>query len=127
MIWEVDDDADGCIDWDEFRSLFYRIRDDQSGAAGARGAWGGGRSNVIRVSGAPAPGSWGWVGGRGKACGAVTPFQQLSQEDGVQRMPSQAHAWRISAMLQRDSYQSHNSPLVGRHNMPDAFKWVPGA
>ena len=30
-IWEVDDDADGRIDWEEFRTLFYRIRDDQSG------------------------------------------------------------------------------------------------
>lgn len=32
MIWEVDDDADGCIDWEEFRTMFYRIRDDQTGA-----------------------------------------------------------------------------------------------
>jgi len=31
MIWEVDDDADGCVDWDEFRAMFYRIRDDQTG------------------------------------------------------------------------------------------------
>ena len=30
-IWEVDDDADGQIDWDEFKSMFYRIRDDASG------------------------------------------------------------------------------------------------
>jgi len=31
-IWEVDDDADGMINWDEFRTVFYRIRDDQTGA-----------------------------------------------------------------------------------------------
>jgi hypothetical protein len=30
-IWEVDDDADGCIDWNEFRTMFYRVRDDQTG------------------------------------------------------------------------------------------------
>lgn len=31
MVWEVDDDADGCINWDEFRTMFYRVRDDQTG------------------------------------------------------------------------------------------------
>lgn len=31
MIWEVDDDADGCINWEECRDMFYRVRDDQSG------------------------------------------------------------------------------------------------
>ena len=30
-IWEVDDDADGAIDWNEFRTTFYRVRDDQTG------------------------------------------------------------------------------------------------
>ena len=30
-IWEQDDDNDGCIDWDEFRTMFYRVRDDQTG------------------------------------------------------------------------------------------------
>jgi len=30
-IWEVDDDADGQVNWDEFRTMFYRIRDDQTG------------------------------------------------------------------------------------------------
>ena len=30
-IWEVDDDADGQVDWEEFKNMFYRIRDDQSG------------------------------------------------------------------------------------------------
>lgn len=30
-IWEVDDDNDGCVDWDEFRAMFYRVRDDQTG------------------------------------------------------------------------------------------------
>ena len=30
-IWEVDDDADGKVDWEEFKGMFYRIRDDQSG------------------------------------------------------------------------------------------------
>ena len=30
-IWEVDDDNDGCVDWDEFRTMFYRVRDDQTG------------------------------------------------------------------------------------------------
>mmetsp|Transcript_43528 Transcript_43528/g.87123 ORF Transcript_43528/g.87123 Transcript_43528/m.87123 type:complete len:216 (-) Transcript_43528:292-939(-) len=30
-VWEVDDDNDGLVDWDEFRTMFYRVRDDQSG------------------------------------------------------------------------------------------------
>jgi len=30
-IWEVDDDNDGCVDWDEFRTMFYRVRDDTTG------------------------------------------------------------------------------------------------
>eukprot|EP00966_Prymnesium_polylepis_P032978 767396-Prymnesium_polylepis.1 len=30
-IWEVDDDNDSCVDWDEFRTMFYRVRDDQTG------------------------------------------------------------------------------------------------
>ena len=30
-IWEVDDDNDGLVDWDEFRTMFYRVRDDQTG------------------------------------------------------------------------------------------------
>lgn len=30
-IWEVDDDNDGLVDWDEFRTTFYRVRDDQTG------------------------------------------------------------------------------------------------
>lgn len=31
FVWEVDDDNDGHVDWDEFRTMFYRVRDDQSG------------------------------------------------------------------------------------------------
>jgi calmodulin len=31
IIWEVDDDADGAVDWEEFRTMFYRTRDDQTG------------------------------------------------------------------------------------------------
>ena len=27
-IWEVDDDNDGHVDWDEFRTVFFRVRDD---------------------------------------------------------------------------------------------------
>merc|ERR1712216_115666 len=30
-VWEVDDDNDGFVDWDEFRTMFYRTRDDPSG------------------------------------------------------------------------------------------------
>ena len=29
-VWEVDDDNDSHVDWDEFRTMFYRTRDDQS-------------------------------------------------------------------------------------------------
>jgi len=31
IIWEVDDDNDSVVDWDEFRTMFYRVRDDQTG------------------------------------------------------------------------------------------------
>ena len=31
IIWEVDDDADEAVDWEEFRTMFYRIRDDTTG------------------------------------------------------------------------------------------------
>eukprot|EP00316_Scyphosphaera_apsteinii_P016644 CAMPEP_0119299902 /NCGR_PEP_ID=MMETSP1333-20130426/1921_1 /TAXON_ID=418940 /ORGANISM="Scyphosphaera apsteinii, Strain RCC1455" /LENGTH=196 /DNA_ID=CAMNT_0007301493 /DNA_START=39 /DNA_END=629 /DNA_ORIENTATION=+ len=30
IIWEVDDDADECVDWQEFKTMFYRTRNDQS-------------------------------------------------------------------------------------------------
>ena len=30
-IWEVDDDNDGAVDWDEFRTMYYRVRNDDSG------------------------------------------------------------------------------------------------
>jgi len=30
-IWEVDDDNDNAVDWDEFRTMFYRVRDDATG------------------------------------------------------------------------------------------------
>merc|ERR1719454_318805 len=29
-IWEADDDNDGVVDWEEFRTMFYRTRDDVS-------------------------------------------------------------------------------------------------
>ena len=30
-IWEVDDDNDGAVDWEEFKTMFYRVRDDETG------------------------------------------------------------------------------------------------
>ena len=30
-VWEVDDDNDEQVDWEEFRTMFYRIRDDETG------------------------------------------------------------------------------------------------
>ena len=31
MIWEVDEDCDGHISWDEFKAMFYRVRHDKTG------------------------------------------------------------------------------------------------
>mmetsp|Transcript_31451 Transcript_31451/g.68749 ORF Transcript_31451/g.68749 Transcript_31451/m.68749 type:complete len:204 (-) Transcript_31451:562-1173(-) len=31
MIWEVDEDCDRCVAWDEFKTMFYRVRNDKSG------------------------------------------------------------------------------------------------
>lgn len=31
MIWEVDEDCDGCINWFEFQNLYTRGRDDKTG------------------------------------------------------------------------------------------------
>jgi len=31
LIWEVDEDCDNCISWDEFKSMFYRVRLDKTG------------------------------------------------------------------------------------------------
>lgn len=31
IIWEIDDDDDNAVDWEEFRSSFYRSRDDKTG------------------------------------------------------------------------------------------------
>ena len=31
MIWEVDEDCDRCVNWDEFKTMFYRVKQDQSG------------------------------------------------------------------------------------------------
>lgn len=31
MIWEVDEDCDGCVNWEEFQAMFERCRDDKAG------------------------------------------------------------------------------------------------
>jgi len=31
MIWEVDDDCDGFVDWDEFQKMYERCRNDAAG------------------------------------------------------------------------------------------------
>jgi calmodulin len=31
MIWEVDEDCDGYISWDEFKAMFNRVRNDKTG------------------------------------------------------------------------------------------------
>lgn len=31
MIWEVDEDCDGFVSWEEFKSMFYRVRHDKTG------------------------------------------------------------------------------------------------
>ena len=30
MIWEVDEDCDKCVNWEEFKTMFYRVRVDNS-------------------------------------------------------------------------------------------------
>ncbi|KAL1512289.1 hypothetical protein AB1Y20_005551 [Prymnesium parvum] len=31
MIWEIDEDCDRCVTWEEFKAMFYRVRNDKSG------------------------------------------------------------------------------------------------
>jgi len=31
MIWEVDEDCDKCVSWEEFKAMFYGVRHDKSG------------------------------------------------------------------------------------------------
>ena len=31
LIWEVDEDSDGCLSWQEFKNMFYRVRNDKTG------------------------------------------------------------------------------------------------
>ena len=31
IIWEVDEDSDGCISWQEFKNMFYLVRHDKTG------------------------------------------------------------------------------------------------
>ena len=31
MIWEVDEDCDKCVGWEEFKAMFYAVRNDKSG------------------------------------------------------------------------------------------------
>ena len=31
LIWEVDEDCDGQLSWEEFKAMFYRVRHDKSG------------------------------------------------------------------------------------------------
>ncbi|CAG9464559.1 unnamed protein product [Pedinophyceae sp. YPF-701] len=31
MIWEVDEDCDKAVNWDEFRGMYYRCREDKTG------------------------------------------------------------------------------------------------
>jgi calmodulin len=33
LIWEVDEDCDGCISWQEFQRLYHRCRQDSTGEA----------------------------------------------------------------------------------------------
>lgn len=37
MLWEVDEDCDGCVNWAEFRQMYERCQADQTGAPAARG------------------------------------------------------------------------------------------
>lgn len=33
LIWEVDEDCDGCISWQEFQRMYHRCRQDSTGAS----------------------------------------------------------------------------------------------
>ena len=35
MIWEVDDDCDKRVNWNEFQAMFMRCRNDKTGACAA--------------------------------------------------------------------------------------------
>lgn len=34
LIWEVDEDCDGCIGWQEFQRMYHRCRQDSTGKLG---------------------------------------------------------------------------------------------
>ena len=36
MIWEVDEDCDRMINWEEFKAMFYRVRHDKTGGGARR-------------------------------------------------------------------------------------------
>merc|ERR1712087_49114 len=31
MIWEIDEDRDGCVSWEECKAAYYRVKDDREG------------------------------------------------------------------------------------------------
>ena len=37
MIWEVDEDCDGLVDWPEFQAMWGRCREDKAGESGRHG------------------------------------------------------------------------------------------
>lgn len=38
LIWEVDEDCDGCISWQEFQRMYHRCRQDSTGARAVKGS-----------------------------------------------------------------------------------------
>ena len=38
MIWEVDEDCDQCLTWNEFQAMYHRCNNDKTGKRTKRGA-----------------------------------------------------------------------------------------
>jgi len=95
MIWEVDEDCDQAVNWQEFQAMYFRCNNDQAGEAGRipTAGMGWGRSRGL----APKSCKEGQAGGAGR-----TPFTEgeevlITQKglDGNRTTPMRLEGWGL--------------------------------